>query len=261
MLSRERRAATPTSRAPFHWSLLMAAESGSQPSGSPQHEFTDDAGQGECAVTNLKLNKGKTPKLTTDQIYSQTLLSKLNFWKGYMVKTSGKWFPFNNNLLSLILLNEETIQKHRKKYAFMHIGFVQVSIKALARLGPDASVTVTLRDARHADLKQSISIAFASRVSMESPISFNLYPDISYYLPGLQSSESLVLTFQPHGCDMKRDSKHLVMSYRMFYKVMKTIADPQPLIKGPRLEIDTQKSHVLVPVANGDRVVLQRRKE
>ncbi|KAI4354803.1 hypothetical protein L6164_003639 [Bauhinia variegata] len=162
----------------------MAAESGSQPSGSPQDEFIDDAGQGEYAVTNLKLNKG-----------------------------------------------------------------------------PDASVIVTLTDERHADLKQSISIAFESGVSMESPISFNLYPDISYYLPGLRSSESLVLNFQPNGCDMKRDSKHLVMSYRMCYKVMKTIADPQPLIKGPRLEIDTQKSHVLVPVANGDNVVLQRRKE
>ncbi|KAI4354795.1 hypothetical protein L6164_003632 [Bauhinia variegata] len=231
----------------------MAAESGSQSSGLPLHE-------GEYAVKNLELKKGKVPKLTSDQIYSQTLLSKLNFWKGYTIQTFGKWCPLDNEALSFSLVARETIRKYRSKYAFVHIGFVQVSIKALAKLGPDASVTVALTDPRHADEKKSILVAFESSMSMDSPVNFNLYPDTSCYLPELFSDEALHLDIQPQGCDIKDNTKHLLMRFRMCYKLFKTSLEAQPLIKGPRLEIDTQKSHVLVPVDNGDSVVFQRRK-
>ncbi|KAI4354801.1 hypothetical protein L6164_003638 [Bauhinia variegata] len=232
----------------------MAAESGSQSSGLPLHE-------GDYAVKNLELKEGKVPKLTSDKIYSQTLFSRLNFWKGYTIQTFGEWYPLDNKAVSFPLVTEETIDKYCIKYAFVHIGFVQVSIKALVKLGPDASVTVTLRDLRHADQKKSTLVAFESSVSMDSPINFNLYPDMSCFLSELFSDEPLHLAIQPQGCDIKDNTKHLHMRFRMCYKLFKTSLEAQPLIKGPRLEIDTQKSHVLVPVDNGDGVVLQRRKE
>ena len=55
----------------------------------------------------------------------------------------------NQNLESLQLLSQNTINHHRKKFNYIHIRLVQVAIKPLFRLGLDIPVFVCLMIVLH----------------------------------------------------------------------------------------------------------------
>jgi hypothetical protein len=61
-----------------------------------------------------------------------------------------------------------------KKYKFLHIGFVQVAVKPLTRLGIDASVLLCLRDVRFLQFKPSILGIIQSSVYV-GPIHFDFF--------------------------------------------------------------------------------------
>ena len=72
----------------------------------------------------------------------------MNLVKTIQLKLKKKIISLNQNLESLQLLSENTINHHIKKFNYIHIGLVQVAIKPLFCLGLDILVFVCLRYAK-----------------------------------------------------------------------------------------------------------------
>ena len=72
----------------------------------------------------------------------------MNLVKTIQLKLKKKIISLNQNLESLQLLSENTINHHIKKFNHIHIGLVQVVIKPLFSLGLDILVFVYLRYAK-----------------------------------------------------------------------------------------------------------------
>ena len=93
----------------------------------------------------------------------------------YSLKTKEKTISLNQNLKSLQLLSQNTINHHKKKFNYIHLGLVQVAIKPLFRLDLDILVFVYLRDARSTKFIDSILSMIDSNLA-NGPIYFNCFP-------------------------------------------------------------------------------------
>lgn len=58
----------------------------------------------------------------------------------------------------------------------MHIGFVQIAVKPMFRLGLDIPILVMLRDARHKKFDHSLLAVLESNIA-HGPIYSNCYPN------------------------------------------------------------------------------------
>ena len=83
----------------------------------------------------------KLEKKKLNAIYQQ---GNFEFCQNYSIKTEEKPISLNQNLKSLQLLSQNTINHYRKKFNYIHIGLVQVEIKPLFRLGLDIPIFVFL---------------------------------------------------------------------------------------------------------------------
>ena len=85
-----------------------------------------------------------------------------------------------------------TLNHHRKKFNYIHIGLVQVAIKPLFRLGLDIPVFTCLRDARSINFTDSILSMIDSNLA-NGPIYFNCFPNFSMNIndPSILSSLTL----------------------------------------------------------------------
>ena len=89
-------------------------------------------------------------------------------------------------------MSQNTINYHRKKFNYIHIGLVQVAIKPLFRLGLDILVFVCLRDARSTTFIDSILSMIDSNLA-NGLIYFNFFPNFSMNIndPSILSSLTL----------------------------------------------------------------------
>ena len=108
-------------------------------------------------------------------IYQQ---GNFKFNQNYSIKIEEKTIYLNQNLESLQLLSQNTINHYRKKFNYIHIGLVQVAIKPLFRLGLDIPIFVCLRDARSTKFTDSILNMIDSNLT-NGPVYFNHYPNFS----------------------------------------------------------------------------------
>ena len=81
----------------------------------------------------LEWNKWNIPTERTDKIYRQTTFSKLSFLTDYTIKTIERTYSLFNEYETIQLFTLDSINWHREKYAFLHVGLVQVAIKPLTR--------------------------------------------------------------------------------------------------------------------------------
>jgi hypothetical protein len=58
----------------------------------------------------------------------------------YTIKTVEKTISLNNEYETVKLFSKKSIEKHRQKYCFIHIGLVQVAVKPLTRQRLNTSV-------------------------------------------------------------------------------------------------------------------------
>ena len=100
-----------------------------------------------------QLHNWSIPHMKINTIYQQ---GNFEFNQNYSIKIKEKTIFLNQNLESLQLLSQNSINHHRKKFNYIHIGLLQVAIKPLFRLGLDIRVFVCLRDARSIKFIDSI---------------------------------------------------------------------------------------------------------
>ena len=81
----------------------------------------------------LEWNKWNIPTETTDKIYRQTSFSKLSFLTDYTIKPVERTYSLLNEYETIQLFLIDSINRHREKYAFLHVGLVQVAVKPLTR--------------------------------------------------------------------------------------------------------------------------------
>jgi hypothetical protein len=105
----------------------------------------------------FNFNKWNIPKLSPKDIYTDSSLIKSTFKSEYTVKTVEQTYAISGNNTMFQLFNKKFVDiSSSKGFKFLHIGFVQVAVKPLTRLGIDAFVLLCLRDARFNKFKTSI---------------------------------------------------------------------------------------------------------
>ena len=117
-----------------------------------------------------------------------------------------------------------------KGYRFLHIEFVQVTVKPLTRLGINTSVLLCLRDARFINFRISILGMIQSSL-FNGPIHFDVFPDLTLAFDDINILKALTLNVLTSRYDMEEGSRHLAIIYRIYYKLMRTNLDPHAVIK------------------------------
>ena len=112
-----------------------------------------------------------------------------------------------------------------KKFSYLHIGLVQIAVKPLTRKGINASVLMSLRDARFKNFKDSI-LGMITASLYDAPVYFNCYPDISLALDDPNIVKALTLNIASSGHDMEEDSKPFALIYRIYYRLLGTQLNP-----------------------------------
>ena len=72
----------------------------------------------------LEWNEWNIPTERIDKIYRQTFFSKLSFMTDYTIKTVERTYSLFNEYETIQLFSIDSINRHREKYAFLHVGLV-----------------------------------------------------------------------------------------------------------------------------------------
>ena len=159
-------------------------------------------------------------------IYQQ---GNFEFSQNYSIKTEEKTISLNQNFESLQLLNQNnTINYHRKKFNYIHIGLVQVEIKPLFRLGLDIPIFVCLRDVRSTKFTDSILNMIDSNLA-NGLVYFNCFPNFSMNINDPSILSSLTLNIKTKNMNFVEESQTITIIYRIYYKVMTTQLNPRAI--------------------------------
>ena len=99
----------------------------------------------------------------------------------------------------------------------------------------------------------------------QGSIYFNCYPNFSVSLTDETVLQTLELDIETSGYNMLESAQLLVIVYRIYYKLMKTILEPQALIESAKgktllLQASINNSHTRIPTQiNWDEVKLPNR--
>ncbi|KAF7844883.1 MP domain-containing protein [Senna tora] len=230
---------------------MAASISVSESMRSVLNDSPSDVGKEEYRITHLAEDSDKEcDYIPTDQIYKETLLSRVNFLNNtYKIKTLRKTISLQNKQTDVYLLTRASVRRHMSKYDFLHIGLVQAHVTPYHRNGLDIRILVCLRDTKYPNLEDSVLAAF--EISLYGGAKwFNWFPNFSSSLSDLANSNGLVITMEPQGYNLAEgcENSHMFgISYRMCYKLMKGSPEPKSLFENPVLEVNTERTRVLVP--------------
>ena len=178
---------------------------------------------------SFKFDRWNIPKLSTKEVYT-TSWFKSSFKAEYNIKTIEQTFAISSNNEKYQLFSKKFINDLLVKgYKFLHIGFDQVAIKPLTRLGINASVLLCLRDARFVNFQTSILGMIQSSL-FNSLIHFDTFPNLTLALNDIHIVKALTLNVLTFGYDME-GSRPLAIIYQTYYKLSKTNLDPHVVIK------------------------------
>ena len=149
--------------------------------------------------------------------------------QNYSIKTEKKKpISLNQNLESLQLLSQNSINHYRKKFNYIHIGLVQVAIKPLFRLSLDIPVFVGLRDARSTRFIDSVLSMIDSNLA-NGPVYFNCFPNFSMNINDPSIISSLTLNIKTKNMNFVEEAQTIAIIYRIYYKVMTTQLNPRAI--------------------------------
>ena len=147
---------------------------------------------------------------------------KIIIVQNYSIKTKEKIISLNQNLESLQLLSQNTINHHRKKFNYIHIGLVQVEIKPLFHLGLDILVFVCLRDARSTKIIDSVFSMIDSNLANDL-VYLNCFPNFSMNINDQSIFfSSLTLNIKTKNMNFVEEAQAITIIYRIYYKVITT---------------------------------------
>jgi hypothetical protein len=70
----------------------------------------------------LNLQEWKLPFVPTKNIYKQSTFSNLSFLSDYTIKIVERTVSLNKEYETIKLFSKDSIEKHKEKYSFIHIG-------------------------------------------------------------------------------------------------------------------------------------------
>ncbi|KAJ0039084.1 hypothetical protein Pint_22066 [Pistacia integerrima] len=164
------------------------------------------------------------PKVSKQEIY-ETKTSIFNFKKDHSIKTTEDTILLPHSQQPIQLFNPQAIQKHRKKYKFLHIGLVQVGVKSLSHEVNDTSILLCLRDKRMLDFDSSI-LSVLEYPLADGPVHFNYYPNIMLSLEDQNILHVLSLYIKFNNLEIQGTSFPFVLMYRVHYKCMPNPINP-----------------------------------
>jgi len=215
---------------------------------TPKHNLFDEKVQFE--EINQNMDDWSIPEIPQDTLYvPETIKDKHSF--DYVIKTVENNIPLGQDIgEEFHLLSKNLIYEHSRKYKYLHIGCVHVTIKPLIDMGIDVAVLMCLRDIRHNKFEDSLIGTIETSLG-QGPFYFNCYPNKMVSLMDRNILDSLFLNIHFHGFYMKEGSIPTALIYRIQYKVMNTCAS-RVLLKPQRGETtlfitDMTKANVSLP--------------
>ncbi|KAJ0038881.1 hypothetical protein Pint_22059 [Pistacia integerrima] len=185
------------------------------------------------------------PKVSKKEIYG-TKTSIFNFKKNHSFKTIEDTILLPHGKQPIQLFNPEAIEKHKKKYKFLHIGLVQVGVRSLSREDHEASVLLCLRDKRILDFDSSILSVLESTLA-DGPVHFHYHPNMIVSLEDPKILQVLSLYIKFNNLEIQGTTFPFVLMYRVHYKCMQN-----PINSGAKRsshvgETTFQKTKVRIP--------------
>ena len=162
------------------------------------------------------------PHTKINTIYQQ---GNFKFSQNYLIKTEEKTIFLNQYLEIIQLLSQNTINHHRNKFNYIHIGLVQVAIKPLFRLGLDIPVFVCLRDVRSTKFTDSVLNMIDSNLT-NGLVYFNCFPNFSMNINDPSIFSSLTLNIKTKNMNFVEEAQNIAIIYMIYYKVMTTQLNP-----------------------------------
>ncbi|KAG6588193.1 hypothetical protein SDJN03_16758, partial [Cucurbita argyrosperma subsp. sororia] len=172
------------------------------------------------------------PTLPTSKIYKTNLFT--HFSRNSLLKTKEGNSPLSNGGGYLNLIREDDDLWHlQNKYRTIHIGMVQIGVKALTRGPLNAKVLLCLRDARHRNLQDSL-LGMVEANLKDGPLYFNVFPNIVESLSAPRLDDLLFLNAKVREFEqLPEGPKNIVVMYRVCYKVLKPGVETRVLLKTP----------------------------
>ena len=148
----------------------------------------------------------------------------------YTIKTIERTYSLFNEYETIQLFSIDSINRHREKYVFLHVGLVWVAIKPLTREVLNTSVLLCLRDDKHLRFNDSL-LGMMETSLHNGPIYFNCYPNFALSLSDRNIMDALTLNIKTDGYYMKEGLEPLAIIYRIYYILMKTTLEPQSMVE------------------------------
>ncbi|GAV84490.1 LOW QUALITY PROTEIN: MP domain-containing protein, partial [Cephalotus follicularis] len=165
------------------------------------------------------------------------------------IQTIEKTIKITKTQQNIQLLEEKTIKELTKNFKYIHFALVQVTIKPLTRQGLNTSILACLRDARHLNFDDSLIGAIET--SLNGPIYFDGYPDLTISLTDKNILETLKINIKLHGYNMLPGSEIIAIIHHVHYKATNSIC-PKSLVnllngETTMMKCVTNDSNILIP--------------
>ena len=190
------------------------------------------------------------PKQNIKELYK---IGTFEFRKDYRIKISENTHSIGTETETIELLDPKDLEQIQKeKYKILHIGAIQVAAKPLTRLGLDKPICICLRDARHNQFQDSLLGLMQANTSY-GPVYFTCYPNLELDCMNDKSiHKALTLNIQTQNYDMDPRSRNILIVYRIYYKVMTSVVNPNCLLSSPKdqtliWQANEKNSTVIIP--------------
>ena len=190
------------------------------------------------------------PKQNIKELYKT---GTFEFKKDYRIKISENTHSIGSETETIELLDPKDLELiQREKFKILHIGAIQVAAKPLTRLGLDKPICICLRDARHNKFQDSLLGLMQANTSY-GPVYFTCYPNLELDCMNDKSiHKALTLNIQTQNYDMDPRSRNILIVYRIYYKVMTSVVNPNCLLSSPKdqtliWQANEKNSTVIIP--------------
>ena len=154
--------------------------------------------------------------------------------RDYRIKIFENTHSIGSKTKTIELLDPRDLEQlQREKFKILHIGAIQVVAKPLTRLGLDKPICICLRDARHNQFQDSLLGLMQANTSFGS-VYFTCYPNLEL------------------DYDKDSRSRNILLVYRVYYKVMTSVVNPNCLLSSPKdqtliWQANEENSTVIIP--------------
>ena len=190
------------------------------------------------------------PKQNIKELYK---IETFEFKKDYKIKISENTHSIGFETDTIELLDPKDLEQiQSEKFKILHIGANQVAAKPLTRLGLDKPICICLRDARHNQFQDSVLGLMQTNTSL-GPVYFTCYPNLELDCMNDKSiHKALTLNIQTQNYDMDPRSRNILIVYRVYYKVMTSVVNPNCLLSSPKdqtliWQANEKNSTVIIP--------------